>query len=342
MAEWIVIDGSMGEGGGQIVRSALGLSLVTGKPCRIDKIRAGRKKPGLLRQHLTALQAAAKVGNAKVTGDSVGSNQITFEPTKITGGDYHFDVGTAGSTTLVLQTILPALMIADSASSLTLEGGTHNPMAPPFDFVQKAFLPVLHKMGVVTATKLHSYGFYPAGGGKSSVEIKPASRLAPIDLTERGSILDKKARAIVANLPRHIAERELATLQKALPWPSASFEVLEVKDGRGPGNILMIELESENITELFTSFGEKGIPAEAVAGYALEEIKNYLEAEVPVGCYLADQLLLPFAMAGSGAFLTLPVSRHSTTNIQVIRQFLDVDIHGERRNNQNCLVRIAN
>ncbi|MCI0602261.1 RNA 3'-terminal phosphate cyclase [bacterium] len=341
MSDWIVIDGSMGEGGGQIVRSALALSLVTGKPCRIEKIRAGRKKPGLLRQHLTALQASAKIGGAKVTGDSIGSNQITFEPTRIAGGDYHFAVGTAGSTTLVLQTILPALVIADSESTLTLEGGTHNPLAPTFDFLQKAFLPVLHRMGVVTETRLDCYGFYPAGGGKANVKVKPASKLTPIDLVDRGAILNRRARAIVASLPKHIAERELATLQKTLSWPSESFELIEVKDCPGPGNILMTELESENITEVFTSFGEKGVLAEAVAGRALEETTKYLKAGVPVGSHLADQLLLPFAMAGSGAFVTLPLSRHSTTNIEVIRKFLDVDIQVERAENRNCFVRIS-
>ncbi len=337
----VVIDGSMGEGGGQILRSALALSLVTGKPCRIEKIRAGRKKPGLLRQHLTALQAAAEVGQARVTGAGIGSGQITFEPSGIAAGEYKFAVGTAGSTTLVLQTILPALMVADSVSSLILQGGTHNPMAPPFDFLQKAFLPVLLRMGLICETRLDCYGFYPAGGGKSFVKIQPATHLIPIDLSERGRILKRKATAIVAGLPRHIAEREVASLQKKLSWPTECFEIEEAKDCQGPGNILMIELESENITEVFTSFGARGVPAETVAEHVLDETMKYLKAGVAVGPHLADQLLLPFAMAGSGSFSTLAPSRHSTTNIEVIRKFLEIRIEVERRDDRTCIVRMG-
>lgn len=341
MTDLVVIDGSMGEGGGQILRSALALSLVTRKPLRIEKIRAGRKNPGLLRQHLTAIQAAKEIGGAKVTGDQIGSREITFEPKDIAAGEYRFAIGTAGSTTLVLQTILPALVAADSVSALTLEGGTHNPMAPPFDFLQKAFLPVLSRMGIRFETQLDRYGFYPAGGGKAFVKIEPAACLTPIDLTNRGRTVKRKAWAVVANLPRHVAERELATLQKKVSWPDDSFEVVEVKESPGPGNILMIEWESEHITELFTAFGEKGLPAEAVADRAADEMNKYLKADVAVGSYLADQLLLPFAMARGGSFTTLPLSRHSTTNIEVIRKFLDVEIQVDRREDRTCMVKIC-
>ncbi|HUK89269.1 MAG TPA: RNA 3'-terminal phosphate cyclase, partial [Blastocatellia bacterium] len=188
----IVIDGSFGEGGGQILRSSLALALVTGQAFRITNIRAGRKNPGLLRQHLTAVSAATEVGEADVTGASIGSKELSFSPTRIKPGKYSFAVGTAGSTTLVLQTVLPALAIAGEASTITLEGGTHNPFAPPFDFLVKAFLPLLNRMGSDVSCSLLRYGFYPAGGGKMEVCIGPANQLRPIDLTERGAAVSRR------------------------------------------------------------------------------------------------------------------------------------------------------
>src|SRR5262245_32836026 len=219
----ITIDGSFGEGGGQILRTSLSLSLLTGKPFRIEKIRSGRKNPGLLRQHLTAVAAAAKVGQAEVSGASIGSTQLTFTPGEVLHGEYHFAIGTAGSTTLVLQTVLPALLVAKELTgqqtTLTLEGGTHNPFAPPYDFLIKAFLPILGRMGAFVEARLVRHGFYPAGGGKIEVTVYPASRLERIELTERGKIRERCARAVVANLPRKIAERELSIVQKKLSWP---------------------------------------------------------------------------------------------------------------------------
>jgi RNA 3'-terminal phosphate cyclase len=213
----IVLDGSQGEGGGQILRSALALSLCTGAPFRIDNIRAGRPRPGLMRQHLTAVQAATQVGNAETTGAAVGSRSLTFRPGKLRAGDYTFSVGTAGSATLVLQTVLPALVTADGPSRLVIEGGTHNPASPPFDFLDRTFLPLLARMGPRVCAKLERPGFYPAGGGRISVSIEPAP-LIPLVLERRGEIRACRARAIVANLPRLIAERELACLAKRLDW----------------------------------------------------------------------------------------------------------------------------
>src|SRR4030095_11432506 len=218
----ITIDGSFGEGGGQILRTSLGLSLVTGQPFRIDKIRAGRRNPGLLRQHLTAVKAAAKIGQAEVTGVNIGSTQLTFSPGRVAAGCYQFAVGTAGSATLVLQTVLPALLISedqDRETRLTLEGGTHNPFAPPFDFMTKAFLPLLERMGAQIEARLERYGFYPAGGGRFEIVIRPAKALVPIELNERGKILNRRATALVAHLPRGIAERELGVGHRKLSWP---------------------------------------------------------------------------------------------------------------------------
>ncbi|HSO73740.1 MAG TPA: RNA 3'-terminal phosphate cyclase, partial [Blastocatellia bacterium] len=231
----ITIDGSFGEGGGQVLRTSLALSLVTGKPFRIDHIRAGRKNPGLLRQHLTAVNAATGISRAEVTGASIGSKELTFAPGSVEPGEYAFAVGTAGSTTLVLQTVLPALLTANGASRVTLEGGTHNPFAPPFDFLAKSFLPLVTRMGPVVSAKLEQPGFYPAGGGKFSVSIERASRLKRLDLSERGEIIGRRAVAIVANLPRSVAERELEVIALKMSWPKEGLRAESVENSRGPG-----------------------------------------------------------------------------------------------------------
>lgn len=320
----ITIDGSTGEGGGQILRTALALSLVTGQSFRVDKIRAGRRKPGLLRQHLTAVNAAAQIASAKVTGAILGSQSLTFEPGEVHPGDYTFSVGTAGSATLVLQTVLPALVVGSKPSRLLLEGGTHNPFAPPFDFLQKTFLPVLSRMGPKVSTTLERYGFYLAGGGKFSVTIEPASPLSPIELIERGSIQRRLARAVYAAIPRSIAERELRVISEKLGWTAESIIAEQVENSAGPGNVVLVELESDALTEVFTGFGERGVLAERVAEKVTDNVREYLASTAPVGEHLADQLLLPIALAGGGAFRTVKISRHAQTNIEIIQKFLPI------------------
>jgi RNA 3'-terminal phosphate cyclase (ATP) len=322
----VEIDGSFGEGGGQILRSALAMSLVTQKPLRITKIRAGRKKPGLLHQHLTSVKAATAISQAEVRGDSLGSQELYFAPKTVTPGQYHLAVGTAGSCTLVLQTVLPALLTAGGQSKLHLEGGTHNPFAPPFDFLAKTFLPIVNRMGPKVTATLKRPGFYPAGGGEIEVSIEPAATLSGIDLLERGQIKKQLARAMVARLPRSVGERELKVVQDRLTWDRSCLQEEEIRDSRGPGNALIIEIESENITEVFTSFGQRGLPAEEVADNTVREVQEYLASGVPVGKHLADQLLIPMALANGGKFRTLPLTEHTTTNIQVLKQFLNVEI----------------
>src|SRR5262249_38550239 len=259
-----------------ILRTSLALALLTGQPFRIEKIRAGRKQPGLLRQHLTAVKAAAQISQAQVEGDNIGSTQLTFAPSKVMAGEYAFAVGTAGSTTLVLQTVLPALLCARAPSRLTLEGGTHNPFAPPFNFLTKTFLPLVNRMGVRVEAELERYGFYPAGGGKFTVQIEPAQKLERIELLERGELVTRCGRAIVANLPRKIAERELKIVAQKLSWPSEWLHVEEVKNSHGPGNLVALELECAHVTEVFTGFGERGVAAEAVAAQAVQAARRYL------------------------------------------------------------------
>jgi len=335
----ITIDGSFGEGGGQILRTSLALSLVTGEAFRIERIRAGRKKPGLRRQHLTAVNAAKAVGRAEVAGAAMGSMALTFAPGPATPGEYHFAVGTAGSATLVLQTVLPALLIASGPSTLTLEGGTHNPYAPPFDFLRRAFLPLINRMGPNVQARIHRHGFFPAGGGRFEVAIAPAEHLLPIELLERGEIRRRRVRGVVSRLPLSIAEREVRAARKQMSWPEDSVSTEEV-DSAGPGNVVMIEIESEHVVEVFTGFGRRGVRAEAVAAGAAREALRYLAAGAPAGEHLADQLLVPMAMAGGGAFRTLALSTHSTTNIEILKHFLDVEISEEEQAPDVRLIRI--
>lgn len=329
----ILIDGSQGEGGGQILRSALGLSMVTGKAFRIEKIRAGRAKPGLMRQHLTAVQAASQICGADVDGDAIGSRYLTFIPGKVKAGEYRFSIGTAGSTTLVLQTILPALLRADGPTHLTLEGGTHNPFAPPFPFLQQAFVPLLARMGAKLTLELERPGFYPAGGGRFTALIEPCAKLVPLSLLERGAVLHQCCTAIVANLPGEIAKREVLEVSRLLGWTGDELRIRDLKDC-GPGNIVVLEVASERVTEVFTGFGEKGVLAEQVAAGAAKEAKEYLAAGVPVGRHLADQLLIPLAMADGGEFVTVAPTAHTTTNADIVSRFLDVRIVIEQQEAQ--------
>jgi RNA 3'-terminal phosphate cyclase (ATP) len=321
------IDGSLGEGGGQILRTALSLSLITGRGFQIEKIRANRNNPGLQRQHLAAVEAATAIGQAEITGAEKGSQILHFQPRQITPGDYHFNVGTAGSTTLVLQTVLPALLKATASSALLLEGGTHNPMAPPFEFLEKTFLPLIRALGPRVNAKLDRHGFYPTGGGKIRVLIDPVPELRRLDLLRRGEVR-MRATAIVANLPRLIAERELKVLKRELDLDSSALEAQEVRNP-APGNIVLVEAQSEHLTEVFSSFGAKEIRSETVAMNLVEALKRYLRADVPVGEHLADQLLLPMAIGAGGSFMTQPLTSHSLTNIEVIKMFLPVRITTE-------------
>jgi RNA 3'-terminal phosphate cyclase (ATP) len=322
----ITIDGSEGEGGGQILRTSLALSLVTGQPFRMERIRAKRQKPGLLRQHLTAVEAAKTVGCAEVAGVEMNSQTLEFRPGPVTPGNYRFAVGTAGSATLVLQTVLPALLRASDRSTLTLEGGTHNPLAPPFDFLARSFMPLIHRMGPNVELELRSPGFYPAGGGSFHARIEPSKRLAPLALNERGAIQSRRAKVWLSKLTPEIADRELAVVREELRWGAEECSVETVPHPKGPGNAVVLEIQTEHATAIFTGFGERGRPAEEVAREAVGAAKAWLQADVPVEEYLADQLLVPIALAGSGSFRTTKPSLHTYTNANVINRFLPVRI----------------
>lgn len=318
----ITIDGSAGEGGGQVLRTALSLAMVTGKAFAIEKIRAKRARPGLLRQHLTCVTAAQRICSATVTGAHLGSAAVTFEPGPIQAGSYEFAIGTAGSTALVFQTIWPALMRADGASHVMLSGGTHNMMAPSFDYLERAFCPLLARMGGKVFLKLRKPGFYPAGGGVWTAAIAP-SNLVPVTIETAGARVSQAVRADVSVLPYVIAEREVATALTLLGWPVSCGQARTVR-ADGHGNVMMAEITFENVTEVFTGFGERQISAEDVAARVVDEVRDYLAVGAPVGPHLADQLLLPMALAGGGSFVTGPLTGHARTNMAVIGRFLEV------------------
>jgi RNA 3'-terminal phosphate cyclase (ATP) len=287
-----------------------------------------------MRQHLAAVMAATEVGGAMVTGAEIGSRELSFSPGPVRAGEYRFSVGTAGSATLVFQTVFPALALASGRSTVVVEGGTHNPLAPPFDFLARAFLPLVARMGPRASAVLERPGFYPAGGGRFRVDIEPAPAFGPLVLSERGPLLERRATAVVALLSRSIAERELRVVREKLNWDPGCTRIEQVQDAVGPGNALIVDIVAEQVTEVFTGFGERGVSAERVGAEVAEDVAQYLGAGVPVGRHLADQLLLPMALGAGGSFRTLAPSKHTRTHADLLRAFLGVDIQlreiGER------------
>lgn len=316
----IEIDGSTGVGGGQIVRTALALSLCTQQPIRLSNVRAGRSNPGLRPQHLAAVRAASAIGRADVSKVEEGTTEFSFVPSSVAPGRYSFDVGTAGSVVLVLQTILPPLLTARAPSTITVTGGTHVRSAPVFEFFRWAYIPVVQRMGPVLRTSLAQHGFYPRGGGTCTLEVEPTSELVSLDLTERGRELRRRLHVIIANLPDHIAERERDAVMDGL---SDSIDQTKIHrpTSASAGNALILELVFENVTEVFSVMGEKGTPAEQVAMSLVDEVRRYLDRQAPVGPYLADQLLLPLALGG-GTIRATTLTAHTHTNATVIQEML--------------------
>jgi RNA 3'-terminal phosphate cyclase (ATP) len=247
-----------------------------------------------------------------------------FCPGKIVGGDYSFAIGSGGSTTLVLQTLLPALLHAEVPSTVRIEGGTHNPMAPPFEFIEQCYIPVVQRMGVDAAVKLERHGFMQAGGGAITAEIHPIKKWKPLNLTERGDAAETFGRVLHAHLHRDIAEREIATASTLLGWPANHIELRYANDSTGPGNAILLGARFANVCEISSGIAQQGKSSEAVATGAAKGLRSYLASSAPVGVHLADQLLLPMALAGGGVFHTLAISDHVRTNMALIEQFLPV------------------
>ncbi|MBP6717576.1 MAG: RNA 3'-terminal phosphate cyclase [Rhodoferax sp.] len=341
----IEIDGSQGEGGGQILRTALALSLVTQQPFTLTHIRAKRPKPGLMRQHLACVQAAVAVGGGDATckafaqnGEPVtlGASHLVFYPGPVQGGNFEFAVGSAGSCMLVLQTVLWPLVMATQPSALTLKGGTHNPMAPSFTFLQH-MAPYFSGGGAALfEMELHRHGFYPAGGGEVRVRIQPPQGgLAPIQLMVRGAPVSAWAECLHAGIPKGVSERELGVLQRALGWHDDQLKDRGLRSNEGPGNVLQVVLHYEHVTEVLTAYGDKGVSAETVARKVVDETRDYLAHCAPVGEHLADQLMLPMALAAVqgkvGQYWATTLSAHARTNARIIEAFLPVTFALETR-----------
>ena len=322
----ILIDGSKGEGGGQIVRTAIALSACTSIPFEIKNIRAKRKKPGIMRQHLTAIKAVAEICSAKVGNAEIGSENLTFVPGKIKSGDYSFSVGTAGSAMLVFQSVLPPLLMAQKPSRLILEGGTHNPWSPPYHFIERVFLPAIECLGFRFKAKLDCWGFFPAGGGKVELLIEPDnSNKSVFDLSSRGEFIKSEILAAVKNVSIEIAQDEARIVADRIKAEVAKSEAIEVPSP-GPGNVAMAYLEYENTREMATGFGAFGLSRGKVASSIVRETNRFIRSKAVVGEHLADQLLVPLALFGGGTFCTLPLSDHFKTNAEIVEMFLDVQI----------------
>lgn len=317
------IDGSQGEGGGQILRSSLSLSALTGRPVEIINIRARRKKPGLLRQHLTAARAVATICGARIEGDALRSDRLWVKPGAIQSGSYRFAVGSAGSASLVCQTVLPVLLAAGGPSEVVFEGGTHNPMAPPFDFLDQVYLPLLRRMGVAVEAELERAGFYPAAGGRFRVRVDPQGQPGPVPPLQRAGQPTISAWTLTANLPGHIAERELEVIREAFGLDRRAATPRPVK-APGSGNAVCIRIDDGDARELVTAFGQKGVAAERVAADAVAQARAWLGSPAPVGEHLADMLVLLAGLYG-GAFHTGVWSAHARTNVEVVRAFLGAD-----------------
>ncbi|NTZ43994.1 RNA 3'-terminal phosphate cyclase [Altererythrobacter sp. SALINAS58] len=337
----VTIDGSEGEGGGQVLRNACALSLVTGEPFTIENIRGGRDQPGLMRQHLTAIEAACMIGGAECEGMELGSSRIIFRPGSVTGGDYSFAVGTAGSTALVLQTVLVPLALADKPSHLVIEGGTHASMAPPFDFIEKCFLPVFARMGPKVGMRIKRHGFFPRGGGRIEIDIEPAP-LRRIECIDRGEPTGRSGSVLYASLDDTIAARFRKAALKSLPdWSNDAIVLRELPADQGPGIALILESGFENVTEIVSGFGKLGLSAERIGRTAGKRMAGYEASGAFAGPYLQDQLLLPMALAGGGAFTSVKISQHTRTAADIIALFTGRGTQFEDAGPKGQLVRIV-
>ncbi|MGP5209396.1 RNA 3'-terminal phosphate cyclase [Psychrobacter alimentarius] len=359
------IDGSTGEGGGQIIRTALSLSMLTGTPIEIINIRAGRAKPGLMRQHLVCVQASQAISDAIVTGAQLGSTTFSFVPSAIKSGDYIFDIGSAGSTSLVLQTLLPALLFANTGlaaqSTVTIKGGTHNPLAPTTDFLNQAFVPALAKLGMHVNIERQKVGFAPIGGGVIKATITPFLRRAntpSFTLIERVDLVNIALVASVLNLDYDICKRELASTQASLIESGIDKTLITTHShklqGMGEGNTCYAQVthqvgepsaqpyhQEQYHQEVFTLLGEKRSSAENMGNRLAGLVKRYLlSTNALVDEYLTDQLLLPLALSGGGEFSARMISAHTETQAWLIEQFLPVEIQFDVVDDDKTLVKV--
>ena len=339
----VELDGSFGEGGGQILRSSLALSLLTGKPFHLRHLRAKRPKPGLQPQHLMSVRAAAKIGAAQVRGASVGSTDLVFEPGAVSAGTYRFDIGTAGATGLVLQTLyLPLALRGAAPSEVTLVGGTHVTTSPCYHFLDLTWRAYLERMGLRLSLRMVRPGFYPRGGGVVVAHVQPAARLRGLRLRERSDVTVRGFSA-VAGLPDHIARRQARRAAFRMEQFGVTADIRQEEWEGGPGSVLGLVAETDPAPALFFGLGARGKPAEAVADEAADQAIAYLRAApAAVDAHSADQIVLPLALAeGPSEYGVVELTEHLVTNIRVIRRFVEREIVGEGHLGMPGIVRIA-
>jgi RNA 3'-terminal phosphate cyclase (ATP) len=344
MSDVLRIDGSEGEGGGQLLRSALTLSTITGRPFEFINLRAGRKKPGLRPQHLVCVKASAKLTSGEAHGAAIGSQTVCFQPGPVRPGTYRFAIRTAGSTSLLLQTVVLPLALAPKRSILTLSGGTHVPFAPPYHYLARQWAVLLRRIGIEADLTLSQAGYYPEGGGEVRAKIQPAASVAPLQLGRRGALKGLEGLSTVSNLDRSIAssQRRQALQQLDAAGLAAGIEVRELPSpGKGTMLLLLATFEGGG-RSCHTALGARGKPAETVADEACDELLAFLGTQGAVDAHAADQLLLPLALAdGPSAFPVPAVTSHLVTNARLIERFLDCAIRIEGEEGEEGWVRIA-
>ena len=327
MGGLIEIDGSYGEGGGQILRTALALSAIQRKPFTIDHIRSNRKNPGLQAQQLEAVEASARITKAQTEGVKFGAQRITFVPQEILPGNYQFEVKTAGSVTLLLQAIFLPLCLSAGISTVTLIGGTHVPWSPSFHYLSEVLLPALQRMGVSSQAVIERWGFYPKGGGKIQLKTDPVYELKPISLAERGLLKKVRGISAISNLPNHVAERQreqaLKRIQSELKIEAEITTLYDIPSN-GSGSFVFLLAEYEMTLAAFSSLGARGKPAEKVADEAVGSMKDFIESDGCIDPHLADQLVPFLAVAKGNSFFTATkMTEHLLTNLWVIGHFLE-------------------
>jgi RNA 3'-terminal phosphate cyclase (ATP) len=329
MAEPILIDGSLGEGGGQILRTSLALAALLRQPVKIDNIRANRAQPGLKTQHLAGVLALARITDAEVEGARIHSTRLEFSPRTLKGGRYRFEIATAGAASMLFGAVLPALLFAPQTSEVTVTGGTHVEFSPPFHYLDKVFLPALRKMGGLVNLELVRWGFYPRGGGEIRAHVEPCGGLQGMQLTKRGMLKCLQLSACSsANLPSHIAQREIAHVEMRLDKQKEKLRAQALAcQAFSPGNFVFLEADYEYAAAGFSALGKRGKPAEEVAEEVYRTFRDFDMTGAAVDSHLADQLILYMALAhGESFFMAEKVTSHLVTNIEIIRKFLPVNI----------------
>jgi RNA 3'-terminal phosphate cyclase (ATP) len=354
MGDSVIIDGSHGEGGGQILRTALTLSAITGRPLTIARLRAGRPKPGLAAQHVTAVLSAAELCRAEVSGAALGSETLSFRPTvPPRAGDYLFDVaaarhgGSAGAATLVLQTVALVALFASGASRFCVRGGTHVARSPPYDYIAHVWRPFLARMGISFEVELAQFGFLPVGQGEITARVsglgsKASAHLKPVEIIARGPLRSVSGRAITANLPSHIAQRMVARATALLSSlaPTISIRAEDVR-AASPGAGLFLTAEYDHTSAGFNAFGARGKSSETVASEAAGALLSHLRSGAALDLHLADQALLPLALACAPSTFTCEgATRHLETNAWVIGQFGIADVLIEGREGGPALISV--